>query len=175
MVKVRTMKQLLKHIAMANKLWGESRVNALDPNSCLIHYASIGNVAKAKAALRAGADVNTKDVWGYTPLQLCVQSAPGAKMGRMMKLLLKVGADESGVELVNTPTLIIPTLIMESVFIWRKKSSFYLVSKAFMGVKPPKLKRSRYDPPSCFPPDPSLGHFLEVNSDILNMVFKFLV
>lgn len=74
--------------------------------------------------------------------------------------------------------------IMKSVEIWRKKRSFCLVSKSFLGVKmssdsfkkkKKSRKRYKYEPPACFPPDPLRGHFLEVNSDILNDVLKYLV
>ena len=175
-------RKMLMKIAMANDIYDFRKTN---PSCALLHYASIGNVLQARAALRAGANVNVKDNAGFTPLQRCVRSTPGAKMGPMMKLLLKVGADErmrDGLDVKDEVTSIkakAPMLIMKSVETWRKKRSFCLVSKSFLGVKmnsdKPQRKRSKYEPATFFPPDPSLGHFLEVNLDILNEVFKFLV
>ena len=156
------------------------------PEIALFYFASKGDVAKARAALRSGADKDTTDCHGYTPLQRCVQFAPRSKVGAMMKLLLKVGADErlqGGVlkDVLEPPPIAMS--IIKSVKVWRAKASFSMVSKAFLEVKMTlddskrslrRKKKSRnnlYWTPQL---DSSTGSFLENNADVLKEVLQFV-
>ena len=125
---------MLENIAKANMI---AKTNMIKPELC--QHAFNGDVAQAKAALRQGADKDTIDHQGYTALQRCVVFARGSKVGPMMWLLLKVGADErlqGGVlEEVQIRKLPIAISIMKSVVVWRAKASFSFVSIAFLDVK----------------------------------------
>lgn len=107
----------------------------------------------------------------------------------MMKLLLKVGADERlqggvlkfDVENCNLPIAI---SIMKSVTTWRAKASFSFVSKTFLDVRmtldnskrslrrKKKSRKNLYWTPKL---DSTTGSFLENNADILKKVFKFVI
>lgn len=160
----------------------------LKPEIALLYFASKGDIVEARAALRLGADKDTTDYDGYTPLQRCVRFAPRPKVGPMMKLLLKVGADERlhGGVLKDVPEpLPVVMSIMKSVTVWRAKASFSMVSKAFLEVKMAmddskrslrRRKKSRkhlYWTPSY---DSSRvdSTFLENNADILKEVLTFV-
>jgi len=60
-------------------------------SSTLLHIAvySNVNVGVLKYLISAGADVNAKDLWGYTPLHLAAWDAPL----EVVKYLVSVGAD----------------------------------------------------------------------------------
>lgn len=76
-------------IAAADKLWGNGAASFAGRGFTTLGWAAhIGAGEIVQLLVEAGADVNTKDRWGHTPL---MRASIGAYMG-IVKFLLKNGA-----------------------------------------------------------------------------------